>query len=249
MKRRKLLAKKIFFIPQDTFVSQPWGEKVEISLPAPSPASKFVPDWYNKSERWLRSDGPVIENYSANQGVKHCIPFLESMTSGYMLTLWTDVQVKLNPDGTPYFNWMSQPDPIVVRDQESGSLIPRPAGHNSLHLAWVGQWAIKLPKGYSFTLTHPVNRFDLPFTTLTGIIDGDSFHPTGLIPFFIKDGFEGIIKEGTPIAQILPFKRDDWQSELGGDSLRQEVIQQAYDSRRHVGGLYKKSHWSRKKFQ
>lgn len=249
MKKRKFLPKKIVFVRQNTFVSQPWGSEVEINLPAPSPSIKFVPEWYNKSERWLRADGPVVQNYSANQGVKHCVPFLESMTSGYIFELWTDVQVTLKENGDPYFTWMSQPDPILVRDQDSGALIPRPVGHHGLHLSWVGQWGMKLPKGYSYLLTHPANRFDLPFTTLTGIVDGDTFMAAGLIPFFVREGFEGIIKAGTPIAQIYPFKRDDWKSELGGTSLRQEVIQQAYDSRRVVGGLYKKIHWKRKKYE
>lgn len=248
MKRKKFLPKKITFVRQNTFVSQPWGDKVEISLPAPAPSVKYVPEWYNKSERWVRSDGPVIKNYAANQGVKHCVPFLEAMTSGYVLELWTDVQVTLD-DGYPAFNWMSQPDPIIIRDADSGSLIPRPAGHHEMHLSWVGQWGIKLPKGYSYLLTHPANRFDLPFTTLTGIVDGDSFLAAGLIPFFIHKDFEGIIKAGTPIAQIYPFKRDDWKSDLGDNNLRQELIQQAYDSRRHLGGLYKKLHWVRKRYE
>lgn len=249
MKLNKLLPKKIIFVRQNTFVSQPWGGSTEINIPAPAPSSRYVPEWYNKSERWIRADGPKIENYGANHGLKHCVPFLEVMTSGYTLELWTDIQVSLKEDNEPYFNWMSQPDPMMIRDQDSGSLVPRPAGHHPLHLAWVGQWGIKLPKGYSYLLTHPANQFDLPFTTLSGIVDGDSFFAAGLIPFFIKEGFEGIIKAGTPIAQIYPFKRDEWKSELGDNEARQELLQQAYDSRRKLGGLYKKEHWTRKKYE
>ncbi len=32
-------------------------------------------------------------------------------------------------------------------------------------------WTIEAPEGYSLLFTHPVNRFDLPFTTLTGWVD------------------------------------------------------------------------------
>jgi hypothetical protein len=30
--------------------------------------------------------------------------------------------------------------------------------------------------------------------------------------------FEGLIPKGTPIAQIVPFKRESWQMELGKES-------------------------------
>ena len=30
------------------------------------------------------------------------------------------------------------------------------------------------------------------------------------LPMWLKKDFIGIIKKGTPIAQIIPFKRDNW---------------------------------------
>src|SRR5215475_8103617 len=37
-------------------------------------------------------------------------------------------------------------------------------------------WTIEAPEGYAVLLTHPLNRVDLPFTTLTGIVDCDRYH-------------------------------------------------------------------------
>ena len=31
--------------------------------------------------------------------------------------------------------------------------------------------------------------------------------------FFVKSGFVGVIKQGTPLVQIFPFKREPWQME------------------------------------
>jgi hypothetical protein len=241
--------KKITFIKQPTFGSNGLNQKSKIKLPIPQASLKYVPNWYNKSERWLDADGPVISNYSANQGLKHCVPFLEAMTAGYMVELWTDIQVTQNKGGSPNLNWLSDPDPLIIRNQASGALIPRPAGHDEVHYAWVGQFAVKVPKGYSVLLTHPASRYDLPFTTLTGIMDSDSYYPAGLIPFFLKSGFEGIIKAGTPIAQLYPFKRDAWVSVEGDAADEQKALQQSYDSRRSLGGLYKKLHWTRKEYK
>jgi hypothetical protein len=246
--------KKITFIREATFGSDPSlvkdkSLKTRVKLPIPKPSLNYVPDWYKKSERWIGADGPVISNYSTNQGLKHCVPFLEVMTSGYMVELWTDIQVTQADDGYANLNWLAEPDPLVIRNQASGALIPRPAGHSEVHYAWVGQFGIKVPKGYSVLVTHPMNRYDLPFTTLSGIMDSDSYQSAGNIPFFLKDGFEGIIKAGTPIAQLYPFKRDNWTSVEGNAEDEQRTLQQSYDSRRSLGGLYKKLHWTRKEYK
>lgn len=245
--------KRITFIREASFGSDPdlikdKSTKTRVTLPIPKPSTNYVPDWYKKSERWTDSDGPVISGYSVNQGLKHCVPFLEVMTSGYMLELWTDIQVTKTSEGYTNLNWLSEPDPLLVRNQSSGALIPRPAGHSETHYAWVGQFGIKVPKGYSVLLTHPMNRYDLPFTTLSAIVDSDSYYSAGMIPFFLKDNFEGIIKAGTPIAQLFPYKRDSWSSSEGSPAEEQQALQQAYDSRRSLAGLYRKFHWTRKEY-
>ena len=40
-------------------------------------------------------------------------------------------------------------------------------------------------------------------------------------PFFIKEGFTGLIPYGTPIVQIIPFKRDDWKSKFSFSTVKQ----------------------------
>lgn len=237
-----------------TFTTQPIPYRLssapsDLTIPIPKKSSLHMPDWYNKSERWLGSDKAEIKNYSANQGLKHCIPFLDVMTSGYMIELWTDIQVKRDINNEAEFTWLSHPDPLLIRDQRSGKTIPRPAGHDEMHYGWICPFAIKVPKGYSVLLTHPANRFDLPFTTLSGIMDSDSYYPSGTIPFFLKNDFEGIIKTGTPIAQLFPYKRESWVSESGSKELQKEIQQQGYDTQRSLGGLYKALHWTRKNYE
>ena len=40
-------------------------------------------------------------------------------------------------------------------------------------------WTIELEPGWSLLAMHPVNRFDLPFHTLTGLVDADRFNEIG----------------------------------------------------------------------
>ena len=71
---------------------------------------------------------------------------------------------------------------------------------------------IEAPPGYSVLFTHPFNRPDLPFTTLTGLVDCDKFHdsPVNFPARWHDAGFNGVLPKGTPVAQCLPVKRESW---------------------------------------
>jgi hypothetical protein len=219
-----------------------------VNLPEPEPATKHVPEWYMRSEKYVGSDHLVVANYSHNLGLKNCVPFLDGLTTGYMIILWTDVQVQRDINNEPVFTWASYPDPITIRPEGSGKEIPRPAGHGSTHLAWMLPWGFKTPDGFSVLVSHPFNRFDLPFTTLSGVIDSDTYFANGNVPFFLRSDFQGVISAGTPILQVTPLKRESWQAVRGDESLLEEMGQQKYNAAATTTNLYKKRFWKRKNF-
>jgi hypothetical protein len=79
-------------------------------------------------------------------------------------------------------------------------------------------WTIEAPDGYSILFTHPINRRDLPFTTLTGIVDCDRYVDNRIhFPAHWHDAsFNGVLPKGTPIVQCIPFKRDSWKLKIEG---------------------------------
>ena len=77
---------------------------------------------------------------------------------------------------------------------------------------WTVPWSIETPKGFSLLFTHPLNRMELPFVTMSGIVDTDEYECPVNLPFLIREGFMGVIPKGTPIAQVIPIKREKWSS-------------------------------------
>jgi hypothetical protein len=236
--------KKIKFVPvsMGNDISNP---PTDIFLEHPTPIKKYIPDWYKKSETFIGGKAD-INNYSSNAALKACMPFLESMTTGYTITLWTDILVE-KIDGNQQMRWLRFPDPIGIRPNGIADKLPVPAGHSGVHYVWNIPWAIRTPKDYSVIITHPLNRFDLPFTTLSGIVDSDKFSSGGLYPFFLKDDFEGIIHAGTPLMQILPMKRDNWSSEMD-KNLMDECVKDGWTARSRISGFYKKNRWQKKNY-
>jgi hypothetical protein len=174
----------------------------------PTAMKKIMPDWYKNGEKYFDpGDGGEAP------GLKTCLPVLDAMTAGYALVTPVDVYVSKNEKNELKIEWDRDKIKIEVvaeRKGQIGSTIPRPAGHENNHLTWNGQWGWKVPRGFSVLVTHPLNRFDLPFTTMSGIVDSDVMFAPGMVPFFIKSGFEGVIPAGTPIAQLIPIKRYRW---------------------------------------
>lgn len=219
----------------------------EEHLVYPQPARKYIPEWYKKAERFVGGK-PIIATGSdlGQSTVKACVPFLDSLTTGYIVELWQDVQVSIR-DGMPYMNWNSTPTPAALRGMDILQGMPMGESNLNFHLAWENPFYLQTPKGYSLLITHPLNRFDLPFTTTSGVVDADSIMTNGSVPFILKEGFEGFIPKGTPIMQIIPFKRDDWESEVD-ESIIAASANFASNVRRVFTGWYKKNNWVKKTY-
>jgi hypothetical protein len=205
------------------------------------PAKKFIPEWYKKAESYIK-DAPIY--LQENLTIKHCMPFLDAYTNGYMILLQGDILVKKDENGNHELNWVRD-TLVTTRSLEAHQGLPIKNNHSNAYFSWTIPNVIKLPKSYSMLITHPFNRFDLPFTTLSAI--ADEAISTGAISFFIDKDFEGVIPKGTPIAQILPFKQDNWEK-VEKKGLFEKLENDAKSFRTVLSGGYKKLRWTRKNY-
>lgn len=182
----------------------------------PVPAREGLPDWL----REMPGKSPSALTGDDVRTVKHCPPFLDAMGAGFLLPLQADVEVR---DGRLSWDWelpaieggMSSRSPLGFHvpaqlDGFPGALAGRFA------VKFMNFWTISVPEGVSILFTHPVNRLDLPFRTVTGLVDCDSYD-RGLVHFpalWTDAGFEGVLKRGTPVAQCIPVRRDMIAPEL-----------------------------------
>jgi len=245
--------KKITFI-SDTRYPQEW-------LIEPQPASNFIPDWYRNGEMFWDKKNLSLEiesDISKVAGLKACIPFLDGLSSGYMLTTWAAIEVTRNDENVldwhyldidekgKYYVSSKDYNMIERRPDIMGATIPRPAGHAFAHMSWKSRWGIKVPRGWSVIFTHPLNHFELPFTTVSAIMDSDRFSARGNAPFFIKEGFTGIIPKNTPYAQIIPVKRSSWMSFYRKMNNKELYVGNA--SRNVKYGFYRSRLWVPKRY-
>lgn len=243
MFNKNITSKKIKFIAQ--------SKDVERLVTPPKPAKFYVPDWYKKTTSFYNGNKlEIADDFSERKTIKTCMPFLDIMNAGYIQETWQDLYIEQDGDEIKYATPNGRVEMVYVRDPKQLGMMPRMEGHELFFLNWFRVWNPILPKGYSAIFQHPAYRNDLPFTSVSAIIDSDEYFSGGKVGFFIKKGFQGVIPAGTPMYQIIPFKRDSWESEIVNitEKEQQLIDQQNFNTRSTFLGFYKKRYWKRKEY-
>ena len=227
---------KITFIPSD--------QETANLIPRPKPAASYLPDWYKQAKPIPKC--PAFNSTEImGQSFKDCMPFRDATTFGYIQETWCDIIVESTETDVNYFHALS-PSPLSHRATRT---IPISETLNPLEMLWIFPWIPKLPKGYSMLVTSPLNRLDLPFTVTAGVVDADTFFhiPNGVVPFYFHKNFHGVVPAGTPMFQIIPFKRDNWESKT--ESFDAATIRsRQFSFHTKVVRHYKEKFWQRKRF-
>jgi len=236
--------KKVTFSPDS-----PTGA---IDFNLPSPSAKNIPEWYKNIPQFLARTplkATILPDSSAvNSTIKRCTPFLDAMTSGYMFTTSVDIDVQYQEKGSPFLRWRNNATYITLHASDQHPGLPVPRGYHSQVYKWENDWQINTPKGYSLLCTHLFNRLDLPFYTLTGFVDTDNWNVPIQFPFFIQEGFYGVIPEGTPVAQLIPVKREEWRSEHQPYN-EERSLRLNHSFLKKIERSYKTNWWVKKTYQ
>jgi hypothetical protein len=230
----------------------------------PIPAKLNIPEWYKN-----------LKHDALNKTVKGCMPFLDTLMSGYLMKMPQDFNVRHNVDNknekgeefqdsfqtfglhdvsqllnAKHINLNSGLDIHALKQVEGSSFIEK--NKNLPFYKILNPWKIKTPKGYSCLFVPPLNNSDDRFSIIPGIVDTDTFPNEINFPIIINGDkypvLETTIEKGTPYVQIIPFKRDSWKMTF--KSRKQKEIQ---NSRIFYGlkilNIYKDKYWSKKSWK
>lgn len=233
----------------------PFSKETLIFTPEPMPASRFVPDWYRKQPSTVE-EKEGLANGAFNGTVKKCMPIFDIMTAGYMLTFPMDVYVDArDPEKLSY----SVPAPMRQYGNDMFSThAPQQYDHYPNDTAVYHKqlfrlmpfFSIKTPEGYSTLVIQPQHSDEVPFKTVSGFIDTDKFISDGHFSMFIRSGFNGVIKQGTPFAQIIPIQRESWSMNIIDPEIASDVIKkQRLNVRSTFKNGYKEKYRQKKEFK
>lgn len=194
--------------PRLTFLCRKEDEGV---IPAPVRAKTALPDWF----RQLPAVSEVhVSPTNSGLTVKRCMPFLDAMATGWVIGLAASVRMEISDGGrTVDCGWDF--DRTLVSNHASHQVAGNPREplppckfHN--------YWTIRTPPGWSCLFVPPLNRPNGVFEVVAGVVDTDTYQSEIHFPFFTtgQDGLH-MLERGTPIVQVIPFRRES--SDLDAD--------------------------------
>jgi hypothetical protein len=227
----------------------------------PTPIKLNIPEWYKK-----------LEHTVLNKTVKGCIPFLDSLTTGYLLKIPQDLNIRHNIDSinnnnekikdsfrrfalddyTGYIvaksiNLNSNMDVHSTEQLKDSPLVDK--NKNLPFYKILNPWKIKTPKGYSCLFVPPLNNSDDRFSIIPAIVDTDTFPNEINFPIVINGDkypvLETLIKKGTPYVQVIPFKRDSWKMKLK-KTTQKEILNSRIFYSLTLLNTYKNKYWFKK---
>lgn len=217
---------------------------LEPILPKPVPAAKALPDWLREMPGEAPSPSLGGENVRT---LKHCAPMIDALSLGLLMPLACDLTVA---EGEIGWDWEPPvlPDDLIVR-APVGVHVPEQAEGAPLALGggfvvkFVSFWTLAAPEGWQVLFTHPFGHPDLPFRTLTGLVDADGF-ADGFVHFpavWTDPGWEGVLPAGTPVAQAIAIPRAgpalETRAMTEAEAARTRAVQAALGAER---GVYRK---------
>tara|TARA_R110000803_G_C11900149_1_gene311986 strand:+ start:67 stop:822 length:756 start_codon:yes stop_codon:yes gene_type:complete len=235
------------------------SDLLDVDLAAPRSANKFTPDWFKKMPSFLDVSGNKKTTSALTEGgivgnatIKKCVPVLDAFGFGYIIPMPFDCLITKRADGLE-FGWRFEgcvglDGFLSSHSEEQVKGCPMSSGSNDKMFYKVqNPWHIETPTGYSCLITAPLNRKELPIQILSGVVDTDHYHTVNF-PFILNlDEGEHLIKAGTPIAQVIPFKREKWESK--NEILTEERVgrgKAVIDTFLHE--FYKRKHHVKKSF-
>ena len=208
----------------------------------PVKASKYIPEWL----KILKNEYSLPNKEDKELTAKRCLPLIEACSEGYVWTTPCDIEFVVKeeekgissltlvfPRGKNSYFCNSEASIIDGHGEEQVYLKEQKKEeiekfHGKLTFRTIYKFnnlfVIKTPKGYSCRFKSLSNNFNLPFQFFEGVVETDHYYTSINFPFrYLGSGkpHRYMLKKGTPLVQIIPFKRDKWRSSVGELNVKQ----------------------------
>jgi hypothetical protein len=175
-------------------------------FPNPVKSQKLMPKYFKDLDK-------KYDNKTSYGGktVKKCIPFIDAMSAGYIIPLWSDVYITANNgslkiDFPPNLKLNPSLERHTYEQMENHPKAEEPYG--KYFMKFMNPWVIKTSPGVSCLFTSPLNHMEKRIKILDGVVDCDTYYNNINFPFiWIGGDGEFLIPKGTPLVQVIPFQR------------------------------------------
>jgi len=164
-------------------------------------ATDFIPEWFRKMPLF----SGVGEERVEDQGTfKRCPAMIDMYANAFVVPLWTDLELDIQPDG---FRYKASNSNFVFEGHNNKQFLDHVQTPYKFVLKAVCPWRVKTPPGYSIMQLPMFYHFNPIFDVLPGAIYSDIHHAMNQ-QICLKGYGRTTIEKGTPLAMYVPYKRE-----------------------------------------
>lgn len=221
--------------PRIQFLCSPDDRDV---IAEPFPAKSYMPSWFRKLPA---VDEARIGVSDTGLTVKRCMPFIDAMTTGWIIPLAATVRMEVKDNGaTVNSGWDF--DRTMVSSHGMHQVRGNPWGDRP-PMKFHNHWTIVTPPGWSCLFVNPLNRPNGLFDIVSGVVDTDTYRSAIHFPFFATaaDGLH-VIEKGSPMVQVIPFRRNatDLPAEIRAETEHEKATRKSiFRKTLSVSGWYR----------
>lgn len=231
---------------RDPVITFSCAPELKGAIPDPIPASQATPKWFRKMS--LSMDN------SLGSTVKRCVPFKDAMDMGYIIPLWVDINV-VNDGQVVSFSYHKEVINPMFSDHNPRQIPNCPISkttYGNQPMKFTNPWVIKTRPGWSCLFIQPINHFDNKLQIITGVVDTDKYLSKIHFPFVWMDReFNGLIPQGTPLVQVIPFKRTECTHDVV--AISDEDMKKDSNIQTKIGtsfkNVYRLNWWEQKRYR
>ena len=187
--------------PEINFECDNWAVRKYAPI---TPASNFLPTRFKNLPAFVDKQTHMIDSIKT---VKACPGIKDYLSLGYVIPAWCDME--FTPQGDNIFGRYSDPtynNAIHSKEQIGDFLEKKYRVRTPLKLD--NPWRTWSKKGWSILYLPMFYHEDVNFEAMPGIIDHDLGGLHSPINVMLKENKYTFIKQGDPLVQMIPIKRD-----------------------------------------
>lgn len=181
----------------------------------PLPASQMLPDWYKDMPRYSKNREDITAQIIAEQRgmipqtIKGCLPFMDYLTSGYVIRASADVVITPITDGN-YKQWAGFSYKTNPTAHPHGQCPIQLNNVKNDYVKIMNPWKLKTPLGYSTLFYQPEFLIDGGVRLFPAVVDTDVYNYEVHFPGIVVADSTVVIKAGAPLIVAFPFIRQEW---------------------------------------
>ena len=166
----------------------------------------FIPDWWKSTPKSKYSDD---QSLSPEYTIKTCTAFKELYSNGIIQPLWSDLNLKVYPDGKYEYQFADSVSTITDHQEWQHEGSPYSNGQHT-QVKLISPWVAKSKNNIKWLFTSPywsgqgvgdmhVSHGIMPFNVIPSAMHVNMFFRRREAPFVYRLEF------GTPLAHIIPL--------------------------------------------